>query len=307
MSLPYIGQQITIYFRWFVVIIGIIGNSLNIWIFSSVRTYYRTFCTFYFLIASIDNILYLTTVSISRIIMSGHQIDLTRTSLVWCKIRLYCSSIFVLMSFTCSYLTAIDQFFITSSNVRLRQWSHIKRAHRIIFILILIWLLHGIPGLIFGNITSSTNICMVTNNGYTTYISIYVLTYNSFVLIAFTTAFGYLTYRNIHSRRILAERQVDLQVVKMTLIQIILIAISISPYGIYNAYLVASSQFVKNTDQIVKETFASTITTLFTNVYYSGSFYVFLISSQRFRREIRNRICFWRRTNRILSVQQRTI
>ena len=82
MSLPYIGQQITIYFGWFVVIIGMIGNSLNIWIFSSVRTYYRTSCTFYFLIASIDNILYLTTVSISRIIMSGYQIDLTRTSLV---------------------------------------------------------------------------------------------------------------------------------------------------------------------------------------------------------------------------------
>ncbi|UJR19195.1 hypothetical protein I4U23_022325 [Adineta vaga] len=58
-------------------------------VFLSVRTYLTTPCTFYFLINSVDNTLYITINVISRIVSTGYGIDLTQTSIVWCKTRGY--------------------------------------------------------------------------------------------------------------------------------------------------------------------------------------------------------------------------
>ncbi|CAF4219963.1 unnamed protein product, partial [Adineta steineri] len=89
MSLLYISQQITIYLGLFLLITGVVGNGLLILTFSAVRTYRKTPCTFYFLIRSADNIAFILINLISRIVSAGYGIDLTRTSVVWCKIRQY--------------------------------------------------------------------------------------------------------------------------------------------------------------------------------------------------------------------------
>ena len=87
MSLLSLDQQITIYGGLFLLIIGVIGNGINILVFSTFRNYRTTLCTFYFLIASVFNIAYITINLISRIVGVGFGIDLTRTSISWCKIR----------------------------------------------------------------------------------------------------------------------------------------------------------------------------------------------------------------------------
>ncbi len=138
MSLPYIGQQITIYGGFFLLIAGVVGNGINILVFSSVHEYRRTPCTFYFLCASIYNLIYISTGITSRIVMSGYGIDLTRTSTSWCKMRQFIAVSTILRSLTCSCLATIDQFFSTSQSVHLRRFSNIKWAHRIVIIVTLI-------------------------------------------------------------------------------------------------------------------------------------------------------------------------
>lgn len=76
MSLLYISQQYTVYFGFFLLVTGTIGNGINILVFSTVRTYRRTPCSFYFLVVSIDNLAFLTINLISRIVTSGFGIDL---------------------------------------------------------------------------------------------------------------------------------------------------------------------------------------------------------------------------------------
>jgi hypothetical protein len=44
-----------------------------------------------------------------------------------------------------------------------------------------------------------------------------------------------LTYRNIHLTRTLTEQQADYQVTKMTIMQVVLVVISITPFGIISA------------------------------------------------------------------------
>ena len=55
MSLLYISQQITIYGGLLLVVAGVLGNGMNVLVFSSVRAYRKTPCAFYFLIESIHN------------------------------------------------------------------------------------------------------------------------------------------------------------------------------------------------------------------------------------------------------------
>jgi len=87
MSLLYISQQFTIYTGFGLLLAGIVGNGLNILILSTVHAYRTTPCTFYFLVGSIVNIIYILINLITRILNVGYVIDYTNTSSILCKIR----------------------------------------------------------------------------------------------------------------------------------------------------------------------------------------------------------------------------
>ncbi|CAF1168596.1 unnamed protein product [Rotaria sordida] len=304
MSLAHIGQQLTIYGGMFIVIGGVIGNGMNILVFSSVRTYRTAPCTFYFLIASIFNIAVTTINLISRIVSAGFGVDLTRSSVSWCKIRQFCLVTLSLITLSCSCLATIDQFFITSQSASIRRLSSIKWAHRIVLIVILVWCLHGIPYLLFYNILPIIKACGNTNGDLAVYNPIYLLGLLCITPVSVMVVFGYLTYRNIHLRRALAEQQADRQVTRMTLIQVILVVICIVPYGINIAYNVATSGISKDANRLLIENFVQSTITLTSYIYFGGSCYVFLISSSRFRRVIKDRILCWGRSNQVIPIQQ---
>ncbi|UJR17244.1 hypothetical protein I4U23_004139 [Adineta vaga] len=90
-------------------------NDYPTFFFSKVRSYRASPCAFYFLIGSIDNILYISLNLTIRILSIGYNIDTMDTSNAW---------------------STIDQFLITSKSVFLRRYSQIKWAHRIAFIVI---------------------------------------------------------------------------------------------------------------------------------------------------------------------------
>ena len=267
MSLPYIGQQITIYVGFFLLIAGVVGNGLNLLVFSSVRAYRTTPCTFYFLCASIYNIIYLSINLTSRIFISGYGIDLTRTSTSWCKMRLFLAVSMTLTSLTCSCSATIDQFFTTSQSAHLRRFSNIKWAHRIVIIGTIIWLCHGIPFLFFYNISPVTNSCISTNYDYTIYYPVIQLGLYCVIPVLVMVTFGYLAYRNINQTRVLAEQQADRQLMRMMLVQIILVLISFIPFGTNSAYVLITSSVSKDANRLINESFSSTITALMLYFY----------------------------------------
>jgi hypothetical protein len=277
MSLIYISQQITIYGGLFLLVTGVIGNIINVLVFSTVPTYRRTPCSFYFLIDSSNSIAFLTINLLTRIVSAGFGNDLTRTSLAWCKARGYLIVFLSLMSFTCSCLPPIDQFFITSRNLSLRNLSNIKWAHRTVLIVIVVTCLHGVPNFVYLDISPITYTCVNINNAYSIYRSIYTLSLTCFIPISIMVIFGYLTYRNIHQIRVLAGQQLDRQLIRMTLIQVILIVISHTPYGINNVYGLITSGNSKNPDRLSKESFATTTVTLLTYIYYTVCLHLIIV------------------------------
>jgi hypothetical protein len=268
MSLSYIGQQFTIYTGVGLFLIGIAGNGMNILVLSTVRAYRTTPCTFYFLIGSIVNIIYILINLTTRILNVGYGIDYTNTSNIFCKIREFFLITPAILSVTCSCLAIIDQFFVTSRIAYLRHCSQIKWAHRLVFIAIVIWCLHGIPIILFFNITPRTNTCTDTNAVFSIYALVYELGIICALPVLIMVVFGWLTYRNVHQITILAEQNTDRQMVRMNLTQVGLLVISLLPYGIYSTYLLITESVTKDINRQIIEYFVFNILSMETYFYY---------------------------------------
>ncbi len=268
MPLLYDAQQFTIYVGFFLLIVGIFGNTMNLLVFLKIRTYRTTPCTFYFLVVSINNIVYLTINLTIRILSQGYGINVTGTSNIWCKIRQSLLIIFSVISIYFSCLAVIDQFLVTSKSAYLRRCSQIRRAHRISIIAIIIGCLPGIPVLIFYHVSPIDKTCVSTNAGFAIYVLIYLLGIICAIPVSIMIIFGWLTCRNIRQTIVLAEHQADRQLVRMTLTQVILVVIGLLPYGIYTFYSLITSHIIKDSDRQLKEYFASTIISMATYLYY---------------------------------------
>ncbi|CAF0830148.1 unnamed protein product [Adineta steineri] len=297
MSLIYLGQQFTIYGSLVFLLMGVFGNSMNILVFSSVRTYRTNPCSFYFLIGSIFDNLYLLINLTTRLVSTISGVDSTTTSLIWCKIRQFCIVTPSVITLSCSSLATIDQFLVTSKHARLRRFSNIKSAHWIVFIVIIFWCLHGIPCLVTSNIVGddSNKDCTITNATYSVYIPIFVFLFLCIIPMFIMILFGCLAYRNIQQTTHLAEQHVDRQLMRMVLTQVVLVVVSNTPFGAVTAYGLITAGINKDLNRQLKEYFAISILILISYSYYIGNFYIFFISSSRFRQTLKDRIFWWRR------------
>ncbi|UJR07304.1 hypothetical protein I4U23_011592 [Adineta vaga] len=301
MSLTYIGQQITIYGGFCFLVTGVFGNAINVCIFSTIRSYRTNPSTFYFFVGSIFNIAYIMINLTSRI-ATGYGIDLTRTSSSWCKARNYFLYTLAMIALTCPCMAMIDQFLVTSRYVKLRSLSNIRWAHRLVGIMTIIWILLGIPPALFYDISLIKKTCLITNNIFGVYRSIFLLGLLTTIPATITSLFGYLTYRNIHSIRALANQHADQQILRMTLFQVVLVNACLIPYASIVTYSYITENETKDTTRIMRESFVMSLFALWNYGYYAGTCYVFFISSQKFRRAIRDRILFWRPANQINTV-----
>lgn len=266
MSLTYIGDQITVYIGSLFLFIGVIGNGINIFIFSTTPTYRKNPSVFYFLVGSITNIIFILINLITRIVTAVDGFDLTRTSLVWCKARAFFAGSLAPISMTCSCLATIDQYLATSKNAHARAYSNIRWAHRIIIIVIIVWCIHGMFGPVFYNITSVR--CASTNSVYANYATVYVVVIVCVIPVLLLAVFGCLTYGNLRQTIVLAGEYADRQLARTVLIQIVMIIISMTPYGVNSMYRLTTSGINKNLDRQVMENFITGIVTLIAYLYY---------------------------------------
>ncbi|CAF1263952.1 unnamed protein product [Adineta ricciae] len=268
MSLTRDLQQITFYTGLFLLVFGIIGNGINILVFTKVRIYRINPCTFYFLMGSIDNLFYVCLNLPIRILTDSYGVDIYGGSDVWCKVRQFCLPVPALISIAFSCLATIDQFFVTSKINILRNCSQIKWAHRISIIVVIFFSLYGTHLFFVYGISPGSQTCKSEDPAIAVYVPIYLLGIICAIPVGIMTLFGLLTYRNIRQTIRLAELHYDRQLIRMTLIHIALVAISLVPYGVAKAYALITSNVTKDSDRQTKEYFATTIVTLETYFYY---------------------------------------
>lgn len=278
MSLVLVERLFTIYFGLFVVIMGLIGSLMQVFIFTTTPDYRRTPCTFYFIIAAIHECGQSITAYAPRVITAFLNVDIVRFSAVWCMVRYFLLATFSAIPLTCASLATIDQYLITSQHVWCRRLSNLKNAHRVSFAIVMIWWLHGTLWVYFQEMSPITGTCRYINNAAFLYAVLFVCILLCAMNISIMMIFGTLAYRNIRRTTTLNRLRADRQLTIMVFIQVLLTIIGLIPYGASCAYALATINTPKTFDQIAKENLASTVTYLFGSITYGVSiFYAVLL------------------------------
>lgn len=207
-TLKHITNQSNIIGGFFVFSIGIVGNILNIIIFSSLKTFRETSSAFYMNATSAVNIFQLVVGLLSRILITGYDIDPTKTSSFICKARQFTLITTMLIIFTYMCFAAIDQFLLLTN-----RWRHLcstQFASRVVIIAFIAALIHGIPVFFFQDIypppgTGQTS-CSFTNTGYSIYYSRFLFPFLLGIIpLIIRITFGLLAFirvRQLHNRQI---------------------------------------------------------------------------------------------------------
>ncbi|CAF4306889.1 unnamed protein product [Adineta steineri] len=194
-------NQSTIYGGFIVFCIGMIGNILNITIFTSLKTFRQTSAAFYMTVTSGVNIFQLVVGLLSRIMITGYNIDPTKTSSFICKARQFTLITTMLIAFTCMCFAVIDQYLSLTSS-----WRHfctVKIASRLVIIAFLVWFLHGITIFLYVDLDlslgSNQTSCSVINAEHDKQLTTMVLVE---VTVDVLITLPYIIYNHIYSNSV---------------------------------------------------------------------------------------------------------
>ncbi|CAF1034794.1 unnamed protein product [Adineta steineri] len=283
-------QQYSLYSTSFIFIIGTIGNLLNILIFTTLKIFRNNECVLYVVIEAIANIFQLTTFTLISLLSAVYQTDPANSSLFWCKFRSMMIVLCTLISFFTISCSAFHQYLSTSPLLYLRQLSTIKLTKFLICTSVIISLLFTIPFIIFLEIRAS--VCAIFNQNMLNYLSYFYYPVLSGLLpVVIASVFSILAYNNV--RRIvrrqipIVRRRLDQQLTAMILIRIIVFIVLTVPYDIQRMYTNIAKVNQSNLFYYAINTLIGAILATLFYINYAASFYIFSITSARFRRQVK--------------------
>lgn len=275
---------------------GIIGNLLNIFIFTRAR-FRQTFSVRYLIAASMMSLIQLLQTLLPRILTEGLGISIVKSNDSYCKARNYIAAVATLCSLSFPCWATFNQFIGTCREAATRNYCTSKRfVHLAILFTILFWLLVQIPNLIFGKANGEA--CTTTSN-INTYISSYVITPFTYTILPIISIsyFNMGIIRNLRRARVagLHQRNTRLarQVRRMLIPQLIILILSGIPFSSQTIYSTATMLMKKTALRLATESVIFTIVRLLFYLNYVCSFYIYVIMSSEIRRELKNYI--WQR------------
>ncbi|CAF3911207.1 unnamed protein product [Rotaria sp. Silwood1] len=275
-------------------IIGVpaaIGNAI---IFLGVKTFRQSPSSYYVVGQSIfdfGNLLIVLLASIPSTSMNASSIA--------CKLMIYFSQIIGPCAMTFLFLATFDRWACTSRSVKIRQLSSIGIARRIFPIPFIFWSLVGIPYLIYCDFIPPFFTCGFTNVLFAQIaISFLAPIFSVIFPLIILIIFSILTYRNLHLMTIANAQQQSVrtrlsiweqQITRMMIIQTVLIISCTMPRCILMIYTIATFNqgTMKSLNRIYIETLLDQLTACIMGLDFASSFYIFCLSSSRFRQTIK--------------------
>ena len=267
---PYqiILRTLVISFGLTILLTGIVGNLLNIVIFTWLGYYKQNTCSVYIICRSLFDLLTLFFGLGSRILSQGFSIDFTLTNSFWCRVRVPIIYINTLSSYTVLCLQSIDAFLVTSPSISLRQKSHPRVALYLVLTFFVFWTLEEAPHLFFQqlvvNSSSGKGTCVTVNIIYANYRTYFIyLWLTTMVPLVVIILFDLLTYRqvqqNSRQKRTRLFSVLTRQMTRMTLFHIIVVLLFQAPFGIAQCYFItrglSDDPIRKAQEQIVQQFF----------------------------------------------------
>ena len=251
-SIERVSRQVTIYVGLPIFLFGMIGGSLNVLIFLSLRTFRKNSCSFYLMVMAMVSLGYLLTGLLTFIMIYGFAIDWTKQSRFYCIFREGFVHICMLIALTCLSLATIDQFFATSSSTHPPRWCQIQLARRLCLGFSFFWFLYGIAffcsyDLILVSTTGQWE-CTIVRPLFEQYFnSVHTLVLLCALPLMITSFFGSLAYRNVrqasHRAVPMARRELDKQLTVMVLVQVLFYFCAATPLMVFTALNLAPTAF----------------------------------------------------------------
>ncbi|CAF1153194.1 unnamed protein product [Rotaria sordida] len=318
-----IAHKLMIIFGITMCIFGLIGNLLNICVFTiwsrsrkksnrynhSNRT---SNSSLYLLASSFANLMIITYPLLTRILFDGYQYRVTETNVfILCKLRYYILHTFDLISLTCICMATFDRYLLSSRKVRLRQMSTRRQRTKLIILFIIVLIgSHSIPLIIYYDVSTNGQ-CIIFSIQYSYYyLYVFQISLHGTIPIIFLSIFGLLTFKQL---KIITKHNPynnlnsDRQLARMLLLMSIAIILSSIPNCIEQIYdvLFGGNSYEHSSKFFLYHVISSIL-------FYTSpvtSFYIFYISTPNFRNQIRNLIVNNRHTDYIVhdSIQSRSI
>ena len=249
-----ITKTLVSYFSYFTLILGLVGNCLNIILFTKLKALRDKTCGFYFLTESIVDLSQILFGVVSFIIETGFGINMSTNSTVWCKIKTTTiqSLHIVFLSTVC--MVALDQFLATHHSINIRRISTKQFAHNLFFSTEFLMIIHLILSLIYYELKSPVYGCIIYNTNMAIYYNFFFYpVFNCLVPMSITIGFSLRAFHNVRylvRRQIpLERRQLDHQVTAMTFARVIAFIICTLPYFIYRVYALQTMIKIEITTQ----------------------------------------------------------
>ncbi|CAF1529298.1 unnamed protein product [Adineta ricciae] len=269
-------------------ITGIIGNSINIFVFSFFPQFNKGSTPVFLLFSFISSLTTLLTGLLPQLVFRLSGTDPLVTYLVLCKLRWFIGIGSATVAVHCLSLAAANQYLLTSRHIRHHQWINRRRA-LLMCLVVTIYSLGSIsPNLVYyTHIKNSINQtqCDITNTIAATYNTYNGLIIYSLLPIIVLSTFSLLTWWNIRHKMI-RQASIEQSLTRLVFAQITMVLLASIGFVIRRIYLLYTKDFAKNTYQIAQENVANSAFTLIGFIIHSFSFLTYLISSKPFRQNI---------------------
>ncbi|UJR32793.1 hypothetical protein I4U23_020255 [Adineta vaga] len=298
-SLTVIQNLITQYTFLVIFILGNVSNLTNILVFlqKALRT---NACSWYFALVSLGHLIFLYFGCLTRILTTWLGYDLSRTSIIYCRIRIYFLTISLLTARLFLCFISIDRWMVTSRENSIRQLSSMKIVRWFIFIGISFCILFSINFPIWYRIEGTRGCIGAPDTFYPLFYTIYnlVITIGPFVIMIFFSLLVLNNLRRRHRRQIIGTTQTavpivttqqyyrkEMQFIKLSLIQVFLYVLCNTFYAYNATYAFITQSFVKTPEQVILDSFLSTIGLNISYFYMAITFFLYTVVSSTFRKE----------------------
>jgi hypothetical protein len=203
------------------------------------------------------------------------------------------------MPFTCLCLASIDRFLNTSRNARYRRFFTLKRAYIIVIIFSIAYLALCIPDSIYYSGYSCTASASARAR-YAQFIAYFDLCITNVLSMTVLGTFSSLTWYNLWSTRHNGRSQLQQQFNRMMIAELTMAFITTLPNFIYNVYQQITQYMEKSQLRLAEETLWTDVSVVLSFTMNVGTFYVYVIVSPGYRRNVRTALCF-KKQNQVAS------
>jgi hypothetical protein len=300
-SLYSISRQLSLYVALVLMIVGTIGNGLNILIFTC-KNLRSNPCSLYFLFSSIANLPVIYVDMMTQMLTEYFGIPTDTSSDFVCKFKFYIVETFRALSASYIALASFDRYTSSCQNVNRRRWSTVKRS-RILLSIVTIFICisyYHVPLYFHVKILLDGTLSCIgeaSANGYRLFSDLYFLITYCIIPPSMMLFFGCLTIKNVR----LSKRQIvptnttistslqrkDRQLIRMLIIQVVSFIPLTLPVGIRKLYALFTASLNKSQLTLATDDFAHQFLTLESIVYHSFNFFLYTMVSSVFRKELK--------------------